>query len=105
MKKEKPEGLFMFLVGGADSKKHSAVVDTPKFRVHVYGVNTPEEGVELCKDLVEKGIVSIELCGAWGYEGASKVAQAVGDKVPVGLVTHQVRNAPKLFEKFYKRQE
>jgi len=102
-KEKKFEFLYVFLGEGADPKKHNAVIDTPKCRVYVYGVKSQEEGVELCKDLVKKGIVCIELCGAWGYEGASKVAQAVGDKVPVGSVTHQVRNAPKLVEKFYKR--
>lgn len=36
------------------------------------------------------------MCGAFGYEGAKEVSEAVGNKVPVGMIGHQVWDAPKL---------
>ena len=50
-----------------------------------------------------EGIHLIELCGASGYAGGKAVYDAVGDKVPVGIMVHQFNNAPnicKLLEKF-----
>ena len=36
----------------------------------------------------ENGIDCIELCGAFGAEGARKIIEATENKIPVGYVTH-----------------
>ena len=36
----------------------------------------------------EEGIGCIELCGAFGPEGAKKIIEATDNKIPVGFVTH-----------------
>ena len=38
--------------------------------------------------LAEEGIGCIELCGAFGPQGARCVSQAVQNSIPVGYVTH-----------------
>lgn len=94
----KLKALYMFLDETADSTKHRAVVDTPSITLTVIGVSSREEAVKIAKQHVEEGFHLVELCGACGYEGAKKVRDAVGDKVPVGMMVHQFDNAPRICE-------
>lgn len=52
------------------------------------GVSSVEEACAAAKALQEKGIDCIELCGAFGEEGAKAVIHATGNQLPVGYVTH-----------------
>jgi hypothetical protein len=103
-KMAKAKVLYMFTDETADSAKHRAVIDTPNVSVTVIGVSSQEEAVTIAKDYVEnKGFHLIELCGASGYSGGKAVSDAVGDKVPVGIIVHQFNNSPnicKLLENF-----
>jgi len=90
------KALYMFLDPSAESVKHRAVIETENWKMFLVGVNSVEDGVKIAKQFVEDGVVLIELCGAFGYEGANKVQEQVGNEVPVGMTFHQVRNAPKL---------
>jgi len=94
----KLKALYMFLDETADSTKHRAVVDTPSVTMTVIGVSSREEAAKTAKQHVQEGCVLVELCGACGYEGAKKVYDAVGDKVPVGMMVHQFDNAPNICE-------
>ena len=40
------------------------------------------------RNLYEIGFDCIELCGAFGAEGARKIIEATENKIPVGYVTH-----------------
>jgi hypothetical protein len=95
---DKLKVLYMFLDETADSAKHRAVIETPSVTMTVIAVSSREEAVKTAQDNVTKGCHLIELCGACGYEGAHKVRDAVGDKVPVGMMVHQFDNAPKICE-------
>ena len=86
----------MFVNPTVDSAKHRAVIDTPTSKIFVIGVASAEEGADIAKQLVLEGIELIELCGGFGYTGAKKIADEVGDEVPVGLVMHQIWNSPQL---------
>ncbi|GAI80751.1 unnamed protein product [marine sediment metagenome] len=90
--------LYMFMNPNLDSTKHRAVIDaSPTTKAFIIGVNSMEEGAKIAKQLIEQeGVELVELCAAFGYNGAQKVHDEVGDKVPVGLITHQVWNAVKL---------
>ena len=92
----KLKALYMFVDPSANSAKHRAVIDTSNTELLVIGVNSIEEGKKIAKQLVQEGVVLIELCGAFGYDGAKRVYDEVGDKIPVGMMVHQVWNAPKL---------
>ncbi|MBU6998262.1 MAG: hypothetical protein HXS42_11435 [Theionarchaea archaeon] len=82
----------MFLIPQAAPETHHATIETPLVRIEVYGVDSYDAGEKLSRDLVSSGIVMIELCGSWGYEGASRIVKAVGNQVPVGVVMHQQHN-------------
>lgn len=101
---EKAKALYMFTDETADPKKHKAVIDTPNIMITFIGVSKEEEAAIIAKQYVEEeGVHLIELCGASGYGGGKAVHEAVGDKVPVGIIVHQFDNSPnicKLLEKF-----
>lgn len=88
--------LYMFCDPTADSDKNRLVTETEDGVVHVIGVKSTDEGAEIARQMVEEGVAIVELCGAFGYEGAKKVHDSVGEKVPVGMMVHQVWNAPKI---------
>ena len=55
------------------------------------GVTTPEEAaafLERDRELLEQGVGCIELCGAFGPDGARRIIEATGNRIPVGYVTH-----------------
>lgn len=54
----------------------------------VIGVSNIDEACTVAKELYEAGIGCIELCGAFGEEGAKKIIQATQNKIPVGYVIH-----------------
>lgn len=91
----KPSYLYMFVNAVADSSQHRSLVETPRSKIYTVGVSNFEEGAAVAERMVkEEGVALIELCGGFGYEGAKIVHARVGDKIPVGLVVHQVWNAP-----------
>ncbi|MBW2369355.1 MAG: hypothetical protein JRH15_15910 [Deltaproteobacteria bacterium] len=100
----KAKVLYMFTDETADSSTHRAVIDTPNVSITAIGVSSTEEAAKIAKEHVEeKGFHLIELCGASGYAGGKAVHDAVGKKVPVGIIVHQFDNSPnicKLLEKF-----
>ena len=40
------------------------------------------------QELLEQGVGCIELCGAFGPDGARRIIEATGNRIPVGYVTH-----------------
>ena len=90
--------LYMFVHPSADSTKHRAVIETSVVKMTVVGVSSTEEGVKIAKQFMQEGVGVVELCGGFGYDGAKKVYDAVGDKIPVGMVVHQEANASTLAE-------
>ena len=54
----------------------------------IIGVANMEEAVAVAKELQQDGVDCIELCGAFGTEGAKKIIDATGNTIPVGYVTH-----------------
>jgi len=92
---DKLKALYMFVDETADPTKHQAVIETPSVIMTVIAVRSREEAASTAKDYVDnKGFHLIELCGANGYKGGQMVYEAVGDKVPVGIIVHQFDNAP-----------
>ena len=80
------KAAFVFVAPDVDPEVHRQTVVTPQVELMAVAVNNYAEAVTVCKELVEEGFGAIELCGGFGHIGAAKVAEAVGDKVAVGVV-------------------
>lgn len=91
--KEKIRCAHLFLISGGDPTEHHATIETSSVCIEIYAVDSFEKGEALCKTLVDEGISLIELCGSWGYTGASRILAAIDNQVAVGFVTHQQHNA------------
>ncbi len=80
------KAAFLFLAPEADPETHRQTVKTPQVELTVVAVNDYAEATTVCRELVEEGIVAVELCGGFGHVGAARVAEAVGDRAAVGVV-------------------
>lgn len=62
--------------------------------VQVFGVASMEETLHTAERLRREGVDCIELCGAFGEEGARRVMEATENRIPVGYVTHLPEQDP-----------
>jgi hypothetical protein len=86
-KESKPQIAFLYLVPDGEPTKHRATISKSAFiDLTIVGVKNYAQGVRAAKKLVKQGVQTFELCGGFGYAGAAKIAQAVGDGVMVGVV-------------------
>ena len=83
----------LFLISEGDPALHHATFETTHVVIDIYSVDHLEKGEELCRTLVNEGTSLIELCGSCGYEGATRILRATGNRVPVGFITHQQHNS------------
>ena len=74
---------FAFLIMGKFNS------ETDKAAIHngvsqLIGVADIEDACRTARNLYENGIDCIELCGAFGAEGARKIIEATENKIPAG---------------------
>ena len=78
---------FAFLImGNFDSR-----IDNTAFRnasAQMIGFADICEACAVARKLYEEGIGCIELCGAFGPDGARRIIEATENKIPIGYVTH-----------------
>mgnify|MGYP001027718495 CR=1 FL=1 len=77
---------FVYICPESNPEKHRATIETPGISMTFVATKDYAEAVNICRKLVKDGVQAIELCGGFGPIGASKVIDAVGEKVPVGFV-------------------
>ena len=78
---------FAFLImGDYDTARDRAAIHGGAARI--IGVASLDEACAAARELCDSEIGCIELCGAFGEEGAKRVIDATGNRVPVGYVTH-----------------
>uniref|UniRef100_A0A832EAB3 Uncharacterized protein n=1 Tax=Desulfacinum infernum TaxID=35837 RepID=A0A832EAB3_9BACT len=81
------KAVFLFVAPEADPESHRQWVVTPTVHLLVVGVRDYAQAVDVVKKLVQsEGISAVELCGGFGHVGTAMVAQAVGSRIPVGVV-------------------
>lgn len=80
------KAAFIFIAPDTDEKIHNAVINAPVVQLHVVGVKSYQEAERVAKQLVEDGIVAIELCAGFGVEGVAKIKAAVTGRAAVGVV-------------------
>ena len=52
------------------------------------GVKDIEDAESTARKLLQEGIGCIEVCGAFGIDGAKAIINATENRIPVGYVTH-----------------
>lgn len=78
---------FAFLIlGNYNSTEDRASIHNGEARI--IGVSSIKEASEIAKELYNSGIGCIELCGAFGEEGAREIIKATDNKILVGYITH-----------------
>jgi hypothetical protein len=88
---------FIYLgLGTENPAVDRAVIDSGGLTTTIVAVPDKDAAVAAATELVEAGAQSIELCGAFGSPGAARVIQAVGDRVPVGVVGYGPEAIPML---------
>lgn len=92
---------FAFIIMGRDydPEKHRCQFETDKDVVMMRSVRNLEEAKQLAVKLRQEGVGAIELCGAFGEEGAREVVEATDRAVAVGYVIHDEELGP-LFAEF-----
>ncbi len=86
---------FGFIVTGDN---FTQLQGTDRFKMTVVGVASPEQGIEVAKQMVKDGIQLIELCGGFSPVWAGKIIEAIGYAVPVGVVAY----GPESIDAMYK---
>ena len=78
---------FAFLILGAfDEARDRAQIAGGA--AQIVGVPDVEVACRQAQRLMDEGIGCIELCGAFGPDGARRIIEATGNRIPVGYVTH-----------------
>lgn len=85
---------FIFISEECDPRTHKAVIKSHGRKTCIYGVDSIEKGCALAKELGEKKIDLIELCGGFGSQGAHRIFEAAGKAVHVGYVTEIINADP-----------
>ena len=84
--KSKKKFAMMMMDAQYDTKRDYAVFETEEVETHMITVNSPEQAVQMAKELAEQGFGAIEVCGAFGEELARTMYEATGNKVSVGYI-------------------
>lgn len=84
------KAAFMFVAPGADPAVHRQWVMTDKVHLLTIGVKDYAQAETAAKALVEDGIAAIELCGGFGNRGTARIVDAVGGRIPVGVVRFDI---------------
>lgn len=74
------------LLGNFDREKDTATIHNGD--ATIVGVSSIEEACTAAKELQKNGIECIELCGAFGEDGAREIIKATDNKIGVGYTIH-----------------
>ena len=91
---------FIYTLGSEDAPARTDRVGSPACTLVAVGVPAAADAVGVIDDLLAEGVQLIELCGAFGPAETALVQQAVGGRVPVGMVTYPCAEAPGLHSLF-----
>ena len=90
-----------FLMGKEfDPKMDQAVFETESCISYLYTVRDLEHAKKLAVECRDSGVGVIELCGAFGKDGADQLIEATEGKVGVGYVVHNAEQES-LFQAFF----
>ncbi len=76
---------YLIMGGFRSAEDHAAIHGG---QAQIVGVDDLQEACAVAKKLRSEGVDCIELCGAFGPDGARAVMDATEHKLPIGYVTH-----------------
>lgn len=79
---------FAFLIMGDDFRPEIDRAFIHGETAQIIGVSSINEACAEAQRLLNEGISCIELCGAFGPEGAKKVIASTHNRLPIGYATH-----------------
>ena len=79
---------FAFMILGETFHPENDIAMIHDGDAQIIGVSSVNEACKEAIRLKEEGINCIELCGAFGSEGAMRIIDAVKNSIPVGYATH-----------------
>ena len=79
---------FAFLILGPRFEPERDRAAIPDGTAQIVGVPTVEQAARQAERLCREGVDCIELCGAFGREGAQRVKAALGGTAAVGYMTY-----------------
>ncbi len=82
---------FLLMGGHYDPAVHRGGFETDRDVVEFRTVRDLDEAKAVAVELQGRGFGAIEICGAFGEDGARQLTEATGEKVAVGYVTHDSR--------------
>ena len=83
---------FAYLImGHYDEKVDRAEIGGGK--AQIIGVPNIEAACQVARELQADGVDAIEVCGAFGEEGAGKLAEATGSTISIGYVVNHPATA------------
>ena len=83
----KKKFAFM-LMGDYEPTVHTAAFCDGPIETHIFTARSLEEAESIAARLAKEGYGVLELCGAFGEEGARRIRKAAGQTLAVGYVTH-----------------
>ena len=94
---------FAFLIMGEyDPEQDVAVIGDGT--AQIIGVSTIEQACDVARKLYEDGILCVEVCGAFGPEGAKRIIEATQGKLAVGYIVH-LPEQDALFETLFAKAQ
>ena len=77
---------FIFCNEGCNPKKDRSVIESEKIIMYTVGCAKYYQAEVVAQEMLKKGVLAIDLCGAFVYEGFARIMKAVDRKIPVGAV-------------------
>ena len=92
---------FIYTLGAeGDPDGHTDVLGSEAYPLVPVGVKRVDQAPEAARELLERGVEPIELCGAFGPVGTGRVIEAIGGEVPVGGVFYGAEATEGMHELF-----
>jgi NCAIR mutase (PurE)-related protein len=82
------KAAFVLMAPDGDPNQHRATIKTSKLELNVAVVEMMnfEQAAKVCQDLVQKqGVQSFVFCPGFTHQAIAKIANAVGEKVPINV--------------------
>ena len=94
--------IYAFLIMGKDYQPeiHNTQFETDRMITKIITVSDFSQACRVLSELEKEGAGAVELCGAFGPEGAKRLIQDTGGRIAIGYVTH-FPEQDRLFDTFF----